>query len=348
MRIISLQAAHGDAFIVEAEQAGKVFRIVIDGGPEETANAISECYLSLGHIDLLVLTHFDADHITGLLSFFEKLKGELCLVDYVWANCANIVDFDNEENVAAYEDAYVLSKHLEKLKKQGAIGEWSNNVITEKEPMIIGPFQIEILSPTKEIQRELLKHYREYQEKEGLEDDPDTDEEVSFGNVQRDAAKELTQLATEFRQRRTSFMNKTSIALRIMAEGKTLLFLGDAEANIIADSLERLGATTEIPLSVDLIKVSHHGSKANINRRLFELIYCSNFLISTNGGTGGAYHPDRQTIACIDAWARRNETPIALYFNYPLKTIMKRNVGLLKETEKDKFTISEGVKYIIV
>lgn len=346
MKIIPLKAAHGDALIVEAEYEEKVFRIVIDGGPEETADTISECLLNLKHIDLLVLTHFDADHITGVLEFFEHFTEAQCVVDYVWANCANIVDFDTDENVAAYKDAYVLSKHLEKLKKQGVIREWSDNVITEKEPVIIGPFQIDILSPTREIQNELLKQYREYIDQNCLEDDPDIDEEVSFGRVLQDATKDLTKLTTEFRYLGTNFMNKSSIAIRIEAEGKTVLLLGDAESKIITDSLERLGATREDPMPINLIKVSHHGSKANISRRLFELIKCSKYLITTNGGKGGAYHPDRQTIACIDAWSRKDDTPITLYFNYPLETIMKRNVGLLKETEKERFTIIEDVNSI--
>ncbi len=342
LKVYPLYAAHGDALIVEAETDEGIFRIVVDGGPDETAVAISERYLSLKHIDLLVLTHYDTDHITGLIHFFKRLKGDKCIVDKVWANCASIVDYDDEENVAAYEEAYVLSKHLEKLKKRGLIGEWNDYVIAGMPPVSIGPFRIDVLTPTKDILMELLKHYREYIEKEGLQDDPDIDEQVSFGRVQRDAAIDLSELATKFRPTTTSFMNKTSIALRIQAKGKTILLLGDAEAKMITDSIAALGVSKEKPMNVDLIKVSHHGSKANINKHLFELTNCSKYLFTTNGGSSGAYHPDRQTIACIDAWVRKNEEPITLYFNYPLSTIMDRNVGLLSDKEKNKFTIVEG------
>ena len=87
MRIIPLKAAHGDALIVEAKQEEKAFRIVIDGGPKETADEISDYFLNLKHIDLLILTHFDADHITGLLKFFEQQKRRRCIVDYVGKLC---------------------------------------------------------------------------------------------------------------------------------------------------------------------------------------------------------------------------------------------------------------------
>ena len=36
MKIYPLKAAHGDALVVEAVREGRPFRIVIDGGPEDT------------------------------------------------------------------------------------------------------------------------------------------------------------------------------------------------------------------------------------------------------------------------------------------------------------------------
>ena len=342
MRIYPLQAAHGDALIVEAELNGETFKIVIDGGPEESADTIADIYLRLGHIDLLILTHYDADHISGLLRYFELLKSDTRIVDVVWANCASIVDFDDEENITAYDNAYVLSKYLEKQRKNGVIGEWRDNITSELEPIDIGPFHIDVLSPTNDIQKELIRRYKEYIEKEGLQDDPDTDEEVSFGRVLKDSAIELSDLATSFRPSGTSFMNRTSIALKIQADGKTILSLGDADAKVITTSLKSLGVTEEEAMKADLVKVSHHGSKANISQEMFKLLDCSKFLFTTNGGDGGAFHPDRQTIACVDAWTKINNHPITLYFNYPLNTIMQRNVGLLKDEERERFTIFEG------
>lgn len=176
MKLYPLQAAHGDAIIIETEDENRTFRIVIDGGPEETQEAIVEHLMSLGYIDLLVLTHYDADHITGLLKYLGQLKGEECVVGRVWANCASIVDYDNEVNVGAYEDAYVLSKYLERLKRKGLIGEWNDNITTEIGEVTIGPFRIDVLSPTKGLRDELLQRYVKFIEDEGLQDDPDLEE----------------------------------------------------------------------------------------------------------------------------------------------------------------------------
>ena len=339
MKIYPLKAAHGDALIVETECEGKTYRIVVDGGPEETAEFISDVFLKLEHIDLLVLTHYDEDHISGLLKYFERINGEKCIIDMVWANCASIVSYDDEENVSAYEDAYVLSKRLQKLQKSGIIGGWRDDVTMGMDSFFVGPFKIDVLSPTEGIHNELLRRYKDYIEREGLQDDPDTDEDVSFSRVQKDAKKQLSSLVSESHSANTTFMNKTSIALRIQAEEKTILLLGDSDAKGIIDSFESLGATKENPMKADLIKMPHHGSQANINAEWFQLIDCTRFLFTTNGGNGGAYHPDRKTIAYIDAWARRNEIPITLYFNYPLSVIMDRNVGLINNDERKRFIL---------
>lgn len=339
MVIFPLRAAYGDALILESEHEGRTFRIVVDGGPQETADKIADHFLVIGHIDLLILTHYDEDHIMGVLKFFEQLKGNQCVVSRVWANCASIVDYDDDVEAAAYENAYKLSNKLSRLQKCGVIGEWVDDITTEKEPITIGPFQIDVLSPTIAINNELKARYEKYIEENGLQDDPDLDEEISLARVQCDASKPLDNLAETFKATSTTFMNKTSIALRIIADGKTVLLLGDADANVIADSLSDLKSTKDNPMKVDLIKMSHHGSKSNINRKLLSLIDCLRFLFTTNGGTGGAYHPDRQTIACLDSWLPASNGKIILYFNYPLSQIMERNAGLLSDEERGKFSI---------
>ena len=50
-------------------------------------------------------------------------------------------------------------------------------------------------------------------------------------------------------------------------------------------------------LSLDLFKVSHHGSQNNLSLELLELIDCSRYVISTNGSRH--HHPDPEAIARI-------------------------------------------------
>ena len=342
MIIYPLRAAHGDALIVEEMLNEQTYRIVVDGGPEDTADIIAERYNKIGHIALLVLTHYDEDHIKGILKYIESLKEGERVIDTVWANCANAVYYDVEENTAAYDDAFTLSKHLDKLKRQGVIGEWKDGITIETQQTTIGPFLIDVLSPTKAVNEELRTQYQHYIDEEGLKDDPDTDEEVSYGRVLSDASKNFDDLVKSFKPNGTSFMNRSSIALRVSAYDKTILLLADAAVKTITDSLIRLEATADNPMKIDLVKMSHHGSKANISKLLFDLICCDQYLFTSNGGSGGAYHPDRQTIACLQAWAKGNQEKKTLYFNYPISTIMQRNTGFLNDEEKNHFIIIDN------
>lgn len=55
---------------------------------------------------------------------------------------------------------------------------------------------------------------------------------------------------------------------------------------------ERVG---EARPHIDLVKLSHHGSNANVSTAMLELIDCHRFLISTNGDNFA--HPDDAAIA---------------------------------------------------
>ena len=121
--------------------------------------------------------------------------------------------------------------------------------------------------------------------------------------------------------------------------------LGDVMADDVYDYLVNVKKySEENPLEVDYVKVAHHGSKNNISNKLLDIIRCSRYIISTNGGTGNAYHPDRETIAKILYHPRRDmNTMVHLYFNYTLDEIGKRtkifNEG---EIEQSNCTVHEN------
>lgn len=68
--------------------------------------------------------------------------------------------------------------------------------------------------------------------------------------------------------------------------------------------------STDNPLSVDYVKLSHHGSQHNTSPEFLKLIECQNYIISTNGSGHG--HPDKRTLARI---ADRHPHS-TIWFNY--------------------------------
>ena len=66
-------------------------------------------------------------------------------------------------------------------------------------------------------------------------------------------------------------------------------------------------------LSLDAVKVAHHGSKHNTNKELLESLESPSYLISTNGDQ--FKHPDKECLARIIKFGK----PRQIYFNYESK-----------------------------
>jgi glyoxylase-like metal-dependent hydrolase (beta-lactamase superfamily II) len=67
-KIQILQVQYGDAIIIECGRGDKKGIIVVDGGPTTSSDYFLEAISELPTIDLMVLTHYDEDHIGGILS----------------------------------------------------------------------------------------------------------------------------------------------------------------------------------------------------------------------------------------------------------------------------------------
>ena len=98
--------------------------------------------------------------------------------------------------------------------------------------------------------------------------------------------------------------NKSSIAFIVHISdkdnknGKSILFLGDAFPDHIAQNLSDMGYSKENRLNLDYVKISHHASKGNTSDNLLDIIDCSKFIISTNG-TNRDKFPHKEAFARI-------------------------------------------------
>jgi hypothetical protein len=112
-----------------------------------------------------------------------------------------------------------------------------------------------------------------------------------------------------FREDR-SVTNGSSIAFLLQFAGRSALFLGDAFPSVISEQLQRLPVAS-LPISLDLVKVSHHGSKRNTSPELLSKITAKHFLISTDGSKHK--HPDMEALLWI---ASSQHGGTSLDFNY--------------------------------
>ncbi len=81
--------------------------------------------------------------------------------------------------------------------------------------------------------------------------------------------------------------NGAGIAFIAEFEGKRALLLADSPVKLCCDSLDRLGPR---PHRFDAVKISHHGSRRNTSREFAEAVQAKKWLVSTDGAVFG--HPD--------------------------------------------------------
>lgn len=354
MKIKFLKAFNGDATLISFKEGEQSRNILIDGGMPAT-------YIQKGRkgkseygelkdtidiirkhdekIDLLILTHVDDDHIGGVLKWFEKDKDAHKLIEKVWFNSGRLISeyFDEEENkenlIEIISDDNTLTSIGQGVMFEDYIeknGIWDRRIVVAFEYFEYLGIKFKILSPSPDKLKVLLGKW----EKEAPES-------LDTSSEKNDYDLTLTEhLAKDYFKEDSSIHNGSSIAFIMTVEKNNFVFLGDAHPTEVANSLKKFGYSKGKPLKAKLVKISHHGSKANNNIEMLELIKTKKYVISTNGVKHA--HPNKQFIARL---ASINDN-CEIYFNYPeqIEKIFKEkdytDFPNLKPTsmEKNEFT----------
>jgi Metallo-beta-lactamase superfamily len=346
-----LPAEHGDCLWIEYGNEQAPHRILIDCGTERSYQHLRERLEVLPprqrRFELLIVTHLDADHIGGSLPLLSEIQDLKVRFADVWFNGWDQI----APEVLGYYDAKELSKLLKQAIDYGRVkwnaafqqraAEVADNP-KEKLPCVTlkGNMHLTLLSPTRQELVKLRNGWPEALREAGLEKDfRSLKEELSNipgvlggessdGSKPRVATNKLEQaiqklsatgrrgwvndlLARKFKSDR-SVPNGSSIAVLAEYEGKSCLLTGDAFATTLVDGLRRLTQERGIRrLKLDALKVSHHGSRANINTDLLQLLKCRRYLFSSNGIK--TRHPNPESVARVITGGGTQPT---LFFNY--------------------------------
>lgn len=316
-----LKARHGDAFIFECVKDEGSFCMVVDSGPRLGSKDIVPLIKELPQIDLLVLTHYDEDHIMGFIDYFKQYPEDALKIKEYWCNCASQIEVDSRTTISAYDNAKSFADCLRAILKDHQDVKWIE-LIKAGHEYHNGFVEIEVVAPSEQA---LTLNRNSYI----AEQYP----AISYQTMKDDFIVPLKDLADRDTPSSSQNVNNASIAFILRSEGKSYLMLGDVKANDVYNYLIGKGYNVENPLIVDYVKVPHHGSKFNISNDLLDVVKCNRYIISTNGGSGNAFHPDRETLAKILYHPKRDLTEyVHLYFNYTLEEIGKR-VSLFHEGE---------------
>jgi hypothetical protein len=333
-RIEMLPAGHGDSLLITYGQPDAPHRVLIDGGPyyafedakiverETLANRLRALIAAGEPLELLVITHVDADHIEGAVKLLASRTAELVIED-VWFNGWRHL-LPQPPGVLGPVQGEMLSGLIQDqgLTWNGAF-DGAAVAVTPDESLpqvtLPGGMSLTLLSPTPPKLETLADVWADVLRQEGL--DPDAPDEA-LARLRKSkrlrpvvlAREEINipELAEEEFEGDDSEANGSSIAFVAEYDGKRCLFSGDAHPSVLEPAVRQLlEGRGECRLHLDAFKIPHHGSKSNISRALLELLACPNYLVSTNGNYFD--HPDREAMARIIVHG--GDQPV-LHFNY--------------------------------
>lgn len=346
-----LKALHGDCFILNCKKGENTGIVVVDGGPHQDSYKIIEVLEEYSNIDLMVITHYDDDHIGGILDYVEKHKDDRPFpVKEIWVNCPQQITVSLTRNIS-YSQSRNLSKLLSDINKDLESRNmpfvlWDSLILAGQE--IYKPYaDFLILSP----EEESLKINFENFEKECSN--------ISSSHQKQKAAlaKTLKELSLMPKKdvnlkSKQEVINLSSIAFKVTCDDYSALMLGDSYPSTIVKTLKAKGFDVENnKLCVDYMKIAHHGSANNTSNALLDLIDCDTFVISTNGGYGVSCHPDRETIGNITWHPNRDHSkPVNLVFDYPLDDIETIGFKFLNKGEEEQndsfFVVYPDIDYL--
>lgn len=316
-RLRVLAAEYGDCLWVEYGDADALHRVLIDAGTpgtfERLKPLLDEVRSEKPSHQLLIVTHIDADHIGGCLPLLED--GVIARqFEEVWFNGRHhLLQSSEEESFGAVQGERLTAALLESGVPWNK--SFDGRAVVRDEGAVPASFplkggaEIVILSPTMTQLRKLLPKWDRELKKAGLDPiEPPVVQQVVDGQEVLGAI-DVDKLADTPTPEDAAEANGSSIAVLLRVGTLSALFAADAHPSVLAEGIRHYSGGKK--LKVDVFKLPHHGSKANVTDELLELVDAKVLVFSTNGKC--FHHPDQEAVARV---VRRYRGSARLAFNY--------------------------------
>lgn len=351
LQIYAYEAGTGDFIRVRfwAENDKKYHNIFIDGGrrPHKkekravTFNGVIRSLLNNNEevIDAVFVTHWDADHIDGVLDCYSGLsEEEMERIGITYMN-SGIIDHvvlrktDISHSVGQARDltSYLINQKLK----------WVDSFTQERqeekgtEPIwTISGTKIWLLSPSTAKLNSLKKSGSLV---------ADLSEDILHDNLLVIPGCFEEEMKVEFEED-NSITNGSSAAFILEYMDARIAFLGDAHPSTCVKGLKALGYTKENPCKVDLIKIPHHGSIRNYSHELYQLLVADYYLLCTNGPKhNGVLIPNKSFMGHLIMDHAHTDDSIVVYCNYSWWENNKHKDYYFKEGELKSRNAHEAI-----
>jgi beta-lactamase superfamily II metal-dependent hydrolase len=322
------KAGHGDSIYITTDKTN----ILIDGGTLDTYDdCISDIYENLkddnANLDLVILTHIDNDHIEGLVELLEEEKRTIIeddnyipVIKDIWFNSLIYEEgifkqitknsYSGADELVTFRDFVKDICHKVDFKDYISI---DNETILKKNDI-----EFILLSPNDEKLKNVCKKHGDKLKYDytSASDESAKNYSTLIEELAKKSFKKNGEAKAEIGDRTPN--NGSSIAFILIYDNKKYLFLADAHMDIVVESLKKQTQyfNSKGKIEFEFVKLSHHGSKENLNQHFLNLIETDNFIILTNGLSHG--HPDDETLSriIINMERKTKNSVINFIFNY--------------------------------
>lgn len=270
--------------------------VVIDGGTNESGKALVEHvkrYYGTDYVDLVVMTHPDRDHASGLTHVLEGLRVEKLWMHQPWSHSPDILRH--------FLDGRITNSSLERrLRVSMDAAHEVEEIALKKKIPIIEPFAglrspdgvITVLGPSLPYYQQLLPAFSKTPEST-------SSPAKSYGSGNNEVQRVMESLDTErLPGDITSAENNSSAVLLFQIPGRRVLITGDAGVPALEEVI-RYAASSSINLAnLDFMQVPHHGSKKNVNSHVLNAIKADVAFISA-AKEGAPKHPSQRVINAL-------------------------------------------------
>jgi len=321
VEVHALAAEHGDCIVLNYGDGQAHFRLVVDAGVVGTADRIKRVLDTSGDAvwELLVVTHIDLDHIGGTLSLLSDKSIATRFKD-IWFNGRQHLELGRES--MAVTEGKQLTELLgrEGISWNEAFGRDAVCLSADDAPvykaLAVSKAAITILSPSTNNLAKLRRLWDCWEERGKQKAEKPVKAKIATPRLDAPDVEVLSavplsiaDLADTKTGTDSSATNGSSIAFIFEYAGMRILLGADAHADVLLKSAARLLPET---LNFDVFKLPHHGSSANVTKRLMQKLPARRYLLTTDGERHDT-HPSDVAIA-----RALTVTPDAeLLFNYP-------------------------------
>ncbi len=340
----ALQAKHGDSLLLHYGDPASPKLIVIDGGPNRVwlptlkprLEAIREL-LPPGEalpIRLLMVSHIDDDHINGVLDMTKELveanENHQPLpyeFETLWHNSFDDVVGVHSSELFSSGAAEVGAASLETVTASigGLSVEAAAVVASVRQGRRLRDDAVVLGLPVNQPSGGLISAKGDATDfvdlGDGLEFQILGPRQEQIDALQSKWDRELTRLGLAVTEAGnagaaemldSSAYNLASLVVLARADGKTMLFTGDARGDHILASVRDAGLMVDDKFHVDLMKMPHHGSDRNVDTDFFRTITADHYVISGDGKHG---NPEVATFEMI--FTARGDDAFTLHLTYP-------------------------------